>query len=94
LQNHKITHAKIINTDDYDNPFVLIGHEIDVLIAKFSRVTYIDQDKLAFNILASVDRGGNMILWKIANNTFTVLAEIISLSEATIHSLCWYVFFL
>ena len=68
---------------------ILIGHEIDVLIAKFSKVTYLDQNNQPFTILASVDRGGNMILWKVINNTFEILAEIISLSEATIHSLCW-----
>ena len=48
-----------------------------------------DKNGKKFQILATGDKTGNLILWRIFNNTFKILAEINNLSESNITNITW-----
>lgn len=75
--------------NDLNNPQILIGHDSAVLIAKFSPVQYTDNEGNSFNLLATSDKNGNLIVWKIMNSQFKILTEIENLSESNITYLLW-----
>jgi WD40 repeat protein len=97
LKSHKLSHVKIINTKELDSPHILIGHEFPVFIAvsvsffikKFSKINYADNSGSYFILLATSDNKGNLIIWKIQDNSFKLLTEISNFSESTITDLVW-----
>ena len=61
-----------------------------MLIAKFSSCLYsLKGKKEEFQLCATADRNGNLIIWKILQGNFSVFVEINNLSESNITDILW-----
>ena len=90
IKNNNVIHGRIIFLDDLNNPQILIGHDSPILIAKFSSCLYsLKGKKEEFQLCATGDRNGNLIIWKVLQNNFSVFIEINNLSESNITNILW-----
>lgn len=93
IKKHNILHARLINMDSFPNTQALIGHDSPVLIARFSKCLYCDKNSDGnneqFQLCATSDKNGNLIIWKVEKDTFSVLVEISSYSESNVTNMIW-----
>ena len=90
IKNNNVIHGRIIFIDDLNNPQVLIGHDSPMLVAKFSSCLYsLKGKKEEFQLCATADRNGNLIIWKVLQGNFSVFVEINNLSESNITDILW-----
>jgi WD40 repeat protein len=90
IKNNNVIHGRIIFLEDLNNPQILIGHDSPMLVAKFSNCLYsLKGKKEEFQLCATGDRNGNLIIWKVLQNNFSVFIEINNLSESNITNILW-----
>jgi WD40 repeat protein len=92
IKRQNILHARLINVNDVPSSQILIGHESPVLTAKFSKCWYSENSANSsdeFQLCATSDRNGNLIIWKIVKESFNVLVEVNNYSESNITSMIW-----
>ena len=92
IKRQNILHARLINVNDIPSSQILIGHESPVLTAKFSKCWYCENGNSSadeFQLCATSDRNGNLIIWKVVKESFNVLVEVNNYSESNITSMIW-----
>ena len=90
IKNNNVIHGRIIFLEDLNNPQILIGHDSPMLVAKFSNCLYsLKGKKEEFQLCATADRNGNLIIWKVLQGNFSVFVEINNLSESNITDILW-----
>ena len=92
IKRQNILHARLINVNDVPSSQILIGHESPVLTAKFSKCWYSENSANSsdeFQLCATSDRNGNLIIWKVVKESFNVLVEVNNYSESNITSMIW-----
>ena len=93
IQKQNVIHAKLINMNTLPNTQALIGHDSPVLISSFSRCLYcensIEGNNEEFQLCATSDKNGNLIIWKVDKDEFSVLVEISNYSESNVTNMEW-----
>ena len=93
IQKQNVIHAKLINMNTLPNTQALIGHDSPVLISSFSKCLYcensIEGNNEEFQLCATSDKNGNLIIWKVDKDEFSVLVEISNYSESNVTNMEW-----
>ena len=92
IKHQNVIHARLIHLSQIGTSQILIGHDSPFLIAKFSKCLYSDKRNYnndEFQLCATSDRNGNLIIWKVDNERFSVLVEVNNYSESNITSMMW-----
>ena len=90
IRKQSLLHARLVDLNNLPHTQTLIGHEYPVVSACFSKCIYSTKDyNNNFQLCATSDKMGNLIIWKIENNNFSVLVEIANYSESSINDMIW-----
>ena len=89
FNRQNVIHARIVNLNNLANTQALLGHDSPIYIVSFSKCIYIDRNKTHFQLCATSDQNGNLIIWKITNSNFNVLIDIEGFSEKNITDMLW-----
>lgn len=90
IKKQPLLHARLVDLNNLSNTQTLIGHESPVVSASFSKCIYSTKGyNNNFQLCATSDKMGNLIVWKIENNNFSVLVEIANYSESSINDMIW-----
>ena len=90
IRKQSLLHARLVDLNNLPHTQTLIGHEYPVVSACFSKCIYSTKDyNNNFQLCATSHKMGNLIIWKIENNNFSVLVEIANYSESSINDMIW-----
>ena len=92
IKHQNVIHARLINLNQVGSSQILIGHDSPFLNAKFSKCLYSDKGNYnndEFQLCATSDKNGNLIIWKVDKERFSVLVEVNNYSESNITSMVW-----
>ena len=90
IRKQPLLHARLVDLNNLSHTQTLIGHESPVVSASFSKCIYSTKEyNNNFQLCATSDKMGNLIIWKIENNNFSVLVEIANYSESSINDMIW-----
>ena len=90
IKNQSLLHARLIDLNDIDNTQILIGHESPVVAACFSKCIYSTKGyDNYFQLCATSDKNGSLIIWRVENSNFSVVVEIDNYSESSITDMIW-----
>ena len=90
MRNQSLLHARLIDLNDIENTQILVGHESPVVAACFSKCIYSTKGyDNNFQLCATSDKNGSLIIWRVENSNFSVIVEIDNYSESNITDMIW-----